>query len=215
MRVDDASNRSYLEGMIRTSRPDPEPRPPRDGHVCPAWAGPLLCCPLRRLFGSPERLLSEHVAPGMTVLEPGPGMGWFTLPLARLVGPGGRVVARDVQPDMVAGLRRRAERAGLLDRIEAEPCAADDLGLAAWAGRIDAALVIHVLHEVPDRPRFLRQIHAALRPGGRLLLLEPKGHVTAEALAGEIAEASRAGLRVRADAGRRGEVGALLEKPAD
>ncbi len=62
----------------------PEERP----HVCPAWAGPLLCCPLRRLFERPETLLGGNVRPGMTVLEPGCGMGYFTLPIARMTGPG-------------------------------------------------------------------------------------------------------------------------------
>lgn len=199
--------------MIPTESPIRTPSPVRSGHVCPAWAGPLLCCPLRRLLGSPERLLSPYVSPGMTVLEPGPGMGWFTLPLARLVSPAGRVVARDLQPAMVAGLKKRAKRAGLLDRIDAAACAGDDLGIAEWGGCIDAAFLIHVLHEVPDHRRFLAQIHAALRAGGRLLLLEPKGHVSAETLASEVAEAARVGFRVTAEVGPRRERGALLEKP--
>ncbi|MHB8798152.1 MAG: class I SAM-dependent methyltransferase [Thermoanaerobaculia bacterium] len=198
--------------MILTESPTRTPRPARRGHVCPAWAGPLLCCPLRRFLGSPEKLLSPHVSPGMTVLEPGPGMGWFTLPLARLVSPAGHVVARDVQPAMVAGLKKRAKRAGLLDRIDAAACAADDLGIAEWRGRIDAAFLIHVLHEAPDHGRFLGQLHAALRPGGRLLLLEPKGHVPDAALREEIAEAVRVGFHVIAEVGPRRDHGVLLEK---
>ncbi len=155
-----------------------------------------------------------YVSPGMTVLEPGPGMGWFTLPLARLVSPSGRVVARDLQPAMVAGLKGRAERAGLLERIDAAVCAADDLGIAEWRGGIDAAFLIHVLHEVPDQSRLLGQLQGALRPGGRLLLLEPKGHVSASALREEVAEAERAGFRVIGGAGARRDHGALFEKPA-
>jgi 2-polyprenyl-3-methyl-5-hydroxy-6-metoxy-1,4-benzoquinol methylase len=114
----------------------------------------------------------------MTVLEPGSGMGFFSLPLARLVGAEGRVVCVDLQRRMIDGLRRRAGKAGVLDRIETAVCSSDDLGIGEWAGRIDLALVIHVIHEVPDADRFLRQIHAALRPGGTLVLIEPKGHVT-------------------------------------
>ncbi len=148
----------------------------------------------------------------MTVLEPGPGMGWFTLPLARLVSATGRVVARDLQPGMIEGLKNRAKRAGLLDRIDAAACGADDLGLAEWKGRIDAAFLIHVLHEVPDPGRFLTQLHGALRPGGRLLLLEPKGHVSEETLASEVAEAARVGFRAVAEIGPRREHGVLLEK---
>ena len=62
--------------------------------VCPWWAGYILASPLRRLIQDPRSLLAPYVHPGMTVLEPGPGMGFFTLELARLVGPAGRVIAR-------------------------------------------------------------------------------------------------------------------------
>jgi SAM-dependent methyltransferase len=62
--------------------------------VCPWWLGYLLASPIRRLLqGDPEKILAPFVREGMTVLEPGPGMGFFTLPLARRVGPMGRVVA--------------------------------------------------------------------------------------------------------------------------
>ena len=146
--------------------------------VCPWYSGYLLASPLRRLLENPERMLRPYVRPGITVLEPGSGMGFFSLPLARLVGAEGRVVCVDLQPRMIEGLRRRARRANVLDRIETAACSPDDLNIGTWAGRIDLAVVIHVIHEVPDADRFLRQIHAALRPGGTLVIIEPKGHVT-------------------------------------
>jgi ubiquinone/menaquinone biosynthesis C-methylase UbiE len=146
--------------------------------VCPWYLGYLLASPVRRLLESPEKMLRPYVRPGMTVLEPGSGMGFFSLPLARLVGAEGRVVCVDLQRRMIDGLRRRARKAGLLDRVETAVCSSDDLGTGRWTGRIDLALVIHVIHEVPDPDRFLRQIYAALRPGGRLVIIEPKGHVT-------------------------------------
>ncbi len=186
---------------------------PEGGHVCPAWAGPLLCCPVRRLFEPPETLLGDHVKPGMTVLEPGCGMGYFTLPVARMTGPAGRVVAVDLQPKMIEGLTRRARRAGLLDRIEAVACADGDLGLAGRSGFVDLAVVIHVLHEVRDRQPFLEQLFDALRPGGRLLLLEPKGHVSRETLDAGLALAQRAGFRPVDEPAHRRSHGALLEKP--
>ena len=148
----------------------------------------------------------------MTVVEPGCGMGFFTLPLARLVGPAGRVVSVDLQPRMIDGLRRRARRAGLLDRIHASVCTEDDAGLGAFAGAADLAVAIHMLHEVPDASRLLIQLQAALRPGGLLLVLEPKGHVSPDGFAGTLALAGTAGF---VDTGRkpggRG-LGAILEK---
>jgi len=62
-------------------------------HVCPWWLGPLLASPVRKLVQDPARILAPHVREGMTVLEPGPGMGFFTIELARRVGPRGRVIA--------------------------------------------------------------------------------------------------------------------------
>ena len=63
--------------------------------VCPHWVGCLLLNPLRRLIHNPDQILASYVTGGMTVLDIGPGMGFFTLPLARMVGPGGKVIGVD------------------------------------------------------------------------------------------------------------------------
>src|SRR5512133_3839237 len=123
-------------------------------HVCPWWLGYLLVSPLRRLVHDPAALLAPLVREGMTVLEPGPGMGFFTLEAARRVGPRGRVVAVDLQPRMLAALRRRAERAGLADRIEAREARPDALGVEDLAGTVDLVLALLVVHELPDEGRF-------------------------------------------------------------
>jgi hypothetical protein len=77
-------------------------------HLCPWWIGYLLASPVRRIFNNPQKILAGHVKPGMTVLEPGPGMGFFTIELARMVGGRGRVIAVDIQPKMLDGLKRKA-----------------------------------------------------------------------------------------------------------
>lgn len=149
-------------------------------HTCPWWIGYLLASPVRRLFEDPEGMLAPCVAEGMRVLEPGPGMGFFTLELARLVGPAGRVVAVDLQPQMLRGLERRLRRAGLADRVELRACRADDLSVADLAGTFDLVVVIHMLHEVADQAGFLAAVHSALKPGGGVLVVEPRGHVSAQ-----------------------------------
>ena len=148
--------------------------------VCPVWIGYLLASPLRRLAHNPEKLLSPFVKPGVTVLEIGPGMGFFSLPMARMAGPAGKIVCVDVQAGMLARLKRRAQKAGLADRIETRLCTAESLGVDDLAGRIDFALAFAVVHEVPDAQGLFRQIHRGLRPGGTCLVSEPKGHVTPE-----------------------------------
>ncbi len=148
----------------------------------------------------------------MTVLEPGCGMGYFSLPMARLVGPGGRVICVDLQPRMIEGLRRRARRAGLLDRIETSVCEPGELGLSSWSGRVDLAVAIHTVHEVDDEAAFLAQLAAALRPGGTLLLLEPRGHVGREAFDATLDTARRAGLVERDRPVARRKLAAILTK---
>jgi SAM-dependent methyltransferase len=80
--------------------------------IRPYWVARLFPSnPLRRLLENPMRLLGPHVQAGTTVLDLGCAPGFFTLPLARMVGPASRVIALDVQPRMLRGLQRRARRA--------------------------------------------------------------------------------------------------------
>ncbi len=164
--------------------------------VCPWWLGYALLNPLRRLLERPEALLAPWLREGMVVLEPGPGMGYFTLPLAHLVGPSGRVVAVDLQERMLEALRRRAERAGLADRVETRLATEGSLGVEDLAGRVDLCVAIHVAHEMPDPGGFFRQVRQALVPGGRVVVVEPRGHVSEAQLESIVAAALEAGLEV-------------------
>lgn len=192
------------------------PRPPGAAHhVCPWWLGYVLASPIRRLFESPERLLAPFVRTGMTVVEPGCGMGYFSIPLARIVGPTGRVVCVDLQEKMIEGLRRRARRAGVADRIEARTCSGDGLGLAEIRGAADLAVAIHVLHEVADQGQLLAEMSEALKPGGTCLVLEPRGHVTDAEFARTLALAERAGLHQGSTPAARRSLFAVLVKKVE
>jgi ubiquinone/menaquinone biosynthesis C-methylase UbiE len=147
--------------------------------VCPAWVGYLLLNPLRKLWENPDRMLAALVRPGMTVLEPGCGAGYFTLPLAKMVGPQGKVIAIDVQSKMLDVLARRARENGLAERIERRKAQTGSLDIQDLEGRIDFVAAIHVVHEMPDPGAFFRQVWSASKPGGRMLLVEPRRHVTA------------------------------------
>jgi ubiquinone/menaquinone biosynthesis C-methylase UbiE len=148
----------------------------------------------------------------MKVVEPGCGMGFFSLPLARMVGPHGRVICVDLQQPMITRLLKRVQKVGLDDRIEAHVCTDNGLGLQPWGGKIDLVTAIHVIHEVPDAPAFLSQLHAVLKPAGRLLVLEPRGHVNAEAFQVTLARARQVGFTHLEAPRLRGEHTALLEK---
>ena len=180
--------------------------------LCPWWLGHLLANPVRRWFQNPRALLQPLVAEGMTVLEPGPGMGFFTLELALLVGPSGRVVAIDVQPRMLAGLARRATRAGLAGRIEMRQAQADRMGTDDLEARVDFVLAFAMVHELPDLAGFFAEAARALKPGAKMLVAEPRGHVTSEDFAQTLALAKRAGLSVESEPIIRSSRAALLRK---
>jgi ubiquinone/menaquinone biosynthesis C-methylase UbiE len=148
----------------------------------------------------------------MTVLEPGPGMGFFTLELARRVGDGGRVVAVDIQPRMLSALERRAAKAGLRNRVQTRLARPDSMGLSDLAGRVDFALAFAVVHEMPDAGLFFRELRATLKPGVATLLVEPAGHVTTGKFQEELAAAADAGLVVVERPNLRGSHVALLRK---
>ncbi len=164
--------------------------------VCPWWLGYLLASPLRRLMHNGRRTVAPYVRPGMTVFEPGPGMGFFTLELARLVGPSGRVIAVDVQPKMIAGLKRRANKAGLMDRIDVRLASPDSLGVGDLAGAVDFTLAFAVVHEMPAPGPFFIQAAVVSKPGAHLLLVEPAGHVNHELFGEELQEAGKAGFAI-------------------
>lgn len=147
-------------------------------HVCPIWIGRLLASPARKLLENPDSMLGPFVRKGMTVLEPGCGMGFFTLPLARMVGETGRVVVVDVQEQMLQGLKRRAAKAGLLERIECRLAAGDDSCISDLRESVDFAAAINMVHETPDPAAFIRELAETIKPGGRLLVVEPSGHVS-------------------------------------
>jgi len=182
--------------------------------VCPWWVGYLLASPLRRLAEDPEKLLRAHVRPGMTVLDLGSAMGFFSLPLAHMVGSSGRVVCLDVQERMLQTLRKRARRNGLDEIIETRRCTQEDLPLDDLHGQADLALAFHVVHETRHPDRFLASAFAALRPGGKLILVEPTGHVSEGDREYIFERAETAGFARSADLKLRRSEGVVFEKPA-
>jgi ubiquinone/menaquinone biosynthesis C-methylase UbiE len=162
--------------------------------TCPWWLIPTFDNPLRRLVHDPQRILAHHVHPGDTVLDIGCGMGYFTLPLARLVQPGGMVIAADFQPQMLEGLRWRAERAGLLERIRFIQSTPTHIGLDC---PLDFVLAFWMVHEVRLPEPFLREIHTALKPGRACLVVEPVIHVPAQEFAQTVCLAEGLGFGIQ------------------
>ncbi len=136
-----------------------------------SWLGAdWLFRPEREAEEQPEKMLDAlEIEPGMTVADVGAGAGYTSLRLSRRVGPEGTVLATDVQPEMIRMLRSNAKRAGV-SNIKPILCTQDDPKLPE--GRVDLILLVDVYHEVTDPATCLKGWRKALKPGGRLVLVE-------------------------------------------
>ncbi len=183
-------------------------------HICPVWAGYFLANRLRRLLQNPYKILGPHVKPGMIVLDVGSAMGFFSLPMAEIVGPGGKVICVDVQPGMLGALRRRAVAARLSERIETHVSSEHTIGLHGSNDRFDFALAFSVLHEVPGRTSFLHEIYQMLKGGACLLLTEPARHVSRVQFDCTVSEAQQQGFVVTGHPPIRLSYAVVLTKPS-
>ncbi|MCB2228901.1 MAG: methyltransferase domain-containing protein [Desulfarculaceae bacterium] len=168
-------------------------------HVCPWWLAYTFDNPLRRLVHDPAKLFGPYLGPGGKAADIGCGMGYFSLGLARLVGPTGRVYSLDLQEQMLNKVRSRAKRAGLGERIDTRLVTPGSLGGEELAGRLDLVLTFWMLHEVPDQESFMAQVKQLIKPGGVWFLAEPRMHVSAEDYAASLDKARSAGYKPLAE----------------
>jgi ubiquinone/menaquinone biosynthesis C-methylase UbiE len=164
---------------------------PASSRVCPVSRASFLATGARRLLHNPRKILSSLVQEGDTVLDLGCGPGFFSLEMARLVGGTGKVIAVDLQPGMLKIVRRRAQAVGLQSRIRFHECQAGRIRLDET---VDFALAFYMVHEVPDAGALLKEMYGLLKPDGRLLLVEPKFHVSASEFDKTVEMASGAGF---------------------
>ena len=181
-------------------------------HVCPVWVGYLMVCPVRKLFENPGKILEPYVNESMTVADIGCAMGFFSLPLARMVGVDGKVICVDVQEKMIRSLEKRAQKAGLSGRITTIVCNNDSLGLGEFKEKIDFALAYAVVHEVSDSARFFSQVNEAMKPAGRFLVTEPRGCVSGNDFERTVSIAKHNGFEVTDRPEIKRRQGVLLQK---
>jgi len=118
----------------------------------------------------PEILAALEIGPDAVVADVGAGGGFLTARLARAVGPGGRVFAVDVDVPTVERLRGRVQTDALTNVTVIKGDASDPhLGAAS----LDAAVIINAYHEMPEHQAMFQHLRAALKPGGRLVIIEP------------------------------------------
>src|SRR5262245_1928611 len=150
------------------AQPQTRPEQQRTGHLFPPANLGLLESPDRDAWQKPEQIMDAlGIAEGSKVADIGIGSGWFTIRLARRVGPNGLVYAEDVQRQMLEATRRRVSREGLKN-VETILGTETNPNLPPRA--LDAILIVDTYPEVDDEDRvtFLRNLAAALKPNGRI-----------------------------------------------
>ena len=154
--------------------------------MCPVWMGHLLASPLRKLSQNPDAILSPYVKPGMTAVDIGCAMGFFSIPMARLVGDSGNVVCVDIQEGMLKGLKKRAAKKGINGNLECRLCDENSFHVDQGSPYADFICIYAVAHEVPEPARLFKEAASALKPGGAILFGEPAGHVSEETFTKEL-----------------------------
>ncbi len=170
-----------------------DPMREKSQHVCPIELAGSLDNRARRWLQNPLKILAPYINPGMTILDIGCGPGFFTLEMARLVGPDGNVVAADLQQGMLKKIRQKITGTTLNDLITLHRCKEDEIGLSA---SFDFILAFYMVHEVPDQKKFLEELYSLLKPGGSLLIIEPRFHVTERSFEKTIETLSQCGFTI-------------------
>jgi SAM-dependent methyltransferase len=150
----------------------PATQPSRHGRLFPPVDLGLLEGPDRDTWQKSDRIMDTlSIADGSHVADLGAGAGWFTIRLARRVGPNGTVYAEDVQPEMIQAIGRRVNREGLRNVLTRLGTAEDP---TLPGGDLDAILIVDTYHEMEDPVRLLANAAKALKPQGRIGIVDFK-----------------------------------------
>ena len=180
-----------------------------NSHVCPHRFAFMLDNWMRRLVQNPRKILAGYINPGDTVMDVGCGPGFFTIDMAKMAGANGKVIAVDLQPQMLARTLKKAERMGVAGQVVTHRCEKDGIG---FAGKADFILAYYMVHETPDPPAFFKEALTLLKPGGRLLVVEPRLHVSRKAFAAMLTAAQKAGFKASDFPEKKGGYSVLLTR---
>ena len=142
--------------------------------VCPWWLCFTFDNPLRKLLHNPEIILSPYLHESNRAIDIGCGMGYFTVPMAKLVGNSGQITAVDIQSKMLSVLDSRARKHNVSKIIKPYLANPESIGNHE---KVDFILAFWMVHEVPNQKVLLSEIHNLLKPNGLFLFVEPIIHV--------------------------------------
>lgn len=145
----------------------------REEHTCPWWFCFTFDNPARGLLQNPFRILQNYVKKNDTILDIGPGMGYFTFPMSQMAGENGKVVALDIQEGMLKRLGKKVLNKGI-----------ENIKIHLYDGvkfnlneKFDFVLLFWMFHEVKNKPEFINEIRSLMKDSAQMFIAEPKIHV--------------------------------------
>jgi ubiquinone/menaquinone biosynthesis C-methylase UbiE len=127
----------------------------------------------------------------MTVLDIGCGPGFFSIDMAEMLGPSGKVIATDLQAGMLDKLRDKIRGTAIEKRIRLHQCGESGINIPET---VDFTLAFYMIHEVPDQSRFFSEVRSILNENGSLFVVEPNFHVSKKGFERTIEIAASAGF---------------------
>ncbi|WP_035274535.1 class I SAM-dependent methyltransferase [Desulfogranum japonicum] len=165
----------------------------------------------RRMLQPPGKMVGQYITQGDTIIDLGCGPGFFTLPMAEMTGEHGKVIAVDLQAEMLSIVDKKLTNTALRKRVFLHQCQPHSLDLSPDI-QADFILAYYMVHETPDQQIFFRQVQQALRKGGKMLVVEPHFHVNYTAFGKSIDTALENGFSLVDRPRGKGGKSALLAK---
>ncbi len=165
----------------------------RQKHVCPNWLCFSLDNFIRKKLHDPTKILTQHIKKDYFVLDVGSGPGYFSIPIAKMVGENGKLIAIDIQKGMLQQLEKKAYQNEVADRVVCQLITNEDFKVNV---PIDFVIAFWMIHEVPDKQIFMRSIYNAMKTGTTFLIAEPYLHVTGEMFDKSVAIAESIGFKI-------------------
>jgi ubiquinone/menaquinone biosynthesis C-methylase UbiE len=159
--------------------------------VCPVERAGHLDNRIRRWLQNPHKILRPYIKEGITVLDVGCGPGFFSIDMAQMVGKSGQVIASDLQEGMLQKVKDKIKGTELEERITLHKCEENKIGVSE---HVDFVLLFYMVHEVPNKEEFFKEIGTILNPNGQVLIVEPPFHVSKSAFEETVRKAKDLGF---------------------
>ena len=162
--------------------------------VCPVELADSLDSKVRRWLQDPYKIIKPYIKEKMTVLDIGCGPGFFTIPIADFVGKDGKVIAADMQEGMLQKLWHKIQGTEFEQRIKLHKAEQNKIGVTE---KVDFVLAFFMVHEVPDKENFFKELKSILNDNGVVFIVEPKlFHVSKKAFSETVKMAESFGLKL-------------------